>query len=161
MNNDLEKKWREEFDNKFYFQRSSETDNCGEYISGSRAIAWQVYLSARKAAQVEIDKLELSQPVYIRREMENKLKDRDQEIKRLKNKNERFDSFCKEWVYGEENPDYYKTMGEKIKERDELIKELRSLGTCDIDCDGVKCSKTCKKKSMIFEKARKLIGEKQ
>lgn len=86
-NEALEKKWMGEFDNKFSSQWSSETDNCGEYISGSRAIAWQVYLSARKAAQVEIDSL-LNQISDYTRRNEDDIKDRDQEISKLRSVND-------------------------------------------------------------------------
>lgn len=83
-------------------------------------------------------------------ELRDQLKDRDQEIERLKRI---------EQSYKEHTDSLYLTAKEQLKERDELIRDLRSLGTCDIDCDGMKCSKTCKKKSMIFEKARKLTEE--
>ena len=109
-----------------------------------------------------------------------KLKTLEQENERLKNKLGMFGAYgtdeCHECSFGrvtvfkahtkciqcapeEYREEFVENHGAQLKERDQLIKELRSLGTCDIDCDGVKCSKTCKKKSMIFEKARKLIGE--
>lgn len=102
------------------------------------------------------------------------LKNRDQEIERLKAIIERGSEIRNNWENNEyQEASYYTWLDDEnrrieqhslnlevqLKEHDKLIKELRSLGTCDIDCDGVKCSKTCKKKSMIFEKTRKLIGE--
>ena len=90
MTPEQKKKWMGEFDNKFSSQWSSETDNCGEYISGSRAIAWQVYLSARKTAQFETDEQAYLHNTFKEAAVnsESKLKDRDQEISKLKGVNE-------------------------------------------------------------------------
>lgn len=53
---------------------------------------------------------------------------RDAEIERLK-------KFCSEFVYGEENPEYYSTMDEKIQKRDELLEQAREWITVgEIDC---------------------------
>lgn len=46
-------------------------------------------------------------------------------ILELEREKSRLNSFCNEFVYGEENPNYYKTMQEKLTKRDELLK--RSL----------------------------------
>lgn len=49
----------------------------------------------------------------------------------------------------------------QLKERDDLIKEaLPHLSECDDECHANgKCSKSCKNRGMIAEKARKLVGE--
>ena len=155
MNNDLEKKWRKEFDNKFSSQWSSETDNCGEYISSSRAIAWQVYLSARKAAQVEKENQFNSMDSLIKKhaaiiETRNaQLKDRDQEIERLK-----IVEFSSHQIELDRN-----NLLEELKERDDLIKELILFDDCDEHCSDGRHSKGCKKRSELVKKARKLAGE--
>ena len=175
MTPEQEKKWREEA--KTVAENSGAAKPYHDLITNG-------YLAARKAAQVEIDELKEKLRLRTNAEMNEqrmriyqtnlsadlsvKLKDRDQEIERLK---KFIEDQCGEPYENLTSKSEAKAMVElerrvvqdacefQLKERDDLIKELRSLGTCDIDCDGVKCSKTCKKKSMIFEKARKLIGE--
>ena len=88
------------------------------------------------------DKLELSQPVYSRREMENKLKNRDQEISRLKAevhelKHGKHHKYCDQW----------------IKERDELIKEfLRLMLNTSMYFASEDARNVC-------DRARKMVGE--
>lgn len=48
------------------------------------------------------------------------------EKEKLQNRNDQLEGFCKEWVYGEENPDYYETMNSKIKKLNDEIEKLRS-----------------------------------
>lgn len=45
--------------------------------------------------------------------------------KELEHKLERLNKFCKEFIYGEDNPKYYKTMDEKIAEKEARILELK------------------------------------
>lgn len=44
--------------------------------------------------------------------------------KELEHEIERLNRFCKEFIYGEDNPKYYKTMDEKIAEKEARILEL-------------------------------------
>jgi predicted RNase H-like nuclease (RuvC/YqgF family) len=55
------------------------------------------------------------------------------EIERHKNRNAQLEDFCQEFVYGEENPKYYKTMTEEItslksqlSEKEKLIEDNKS-----------------------------------
>lgn len=45
--------------------------------------------------------------------------------KELEHEIERLNKFCKEFIYGEDNPKYYKTMDEKIAEKEARILELK------------------------------------
>lgn len=280
MNNDLEKKWREEFEELIkteYAEKNAyvlvlDKDIDDSYLRSWMNAKWGGYLAARKAAQIEKENQFNSMDYLIKKhaaiiETRNaQLKDRDQEISKLKaeivevrgyncdlaNENRKLQEQCEILIEnadcrGDEDCDHCEAvrvckpcqleieiiegmkkelksleqeisklrsvndslilsnnslieqrdrlnekndpleqeiermkldvkhgcsicatqpevtityLEEQLKEREEMIKELRSLGTCDIDCDGMKCSKTCKKKSMIFEKARKMVGEK-
>lgn len=51
------------------------------------------------------------------------VKSLEQENDRLTNRNNQLEDFCQEFVYGEENPEYYKIMGEKLKDREEMIRK--------------------------------------
>ena len=92
------------------------------------------------------DKLELSQPVYSRREMENKLKNRDQEISRLKAevhelKHGKHHKYCDQW----------------IKEREEMIKEL--IDTFDLFDEVPLPFKILNKMESVVKKAREVLKE--
>lgn len=50
---------------------------------------------------------------------------RDCHIEELEHEIERLNKFCKEFIYGEDNPKYYKTMDEKIAEKEARILELK------------------------------------
>lgn len=146
---DLEKKWMREFDNKFSSQWSSETDNCGEYISGSRAIAWQVYLSARKSAEVEIDGYLKAANMTIER-LRNKLKDRDQEIERLK---------AARRISTDTNQIFYDQLKKQLKEREEMIREAIPYAhkmLWDARTGGF--PEDVKEYEVWLEKAHKLVG---
>ena len=142
MNNDLEKKWREEY-------------RLLGFMDGD-----EIYLAARKAAQVEIDELKLCKNydsfTETSRKFEHKNKELERQLKDLEQENERLKVEIKlsQPLYSR------RELQDQLKEQSELIKQLKALGTCDIDCDGVNCSKTCIKKSVLFEKAKK-IGEKK
>lgn len=59
--------------------------------------------------------------------------DSGKEIERLTNRNNQLEDFCQEFVYGEENPDYYKTMAEKLKEceqENERLKKQTAVKRC-------------------------------
>lgn len=48
-----------------------------------------------------------------------------EEIQKRDAETERLKKFCSEFVYGEENPEYYSTMDEKIQKRDELLERVK------------------------------------
>lgn len=65
--------------------------------------------------------------------MQQQLKQKDAEIKRLGN-------ICKEFIYCEENPSYYKTMEERLKQKDQIneiyylaLKDIKECGYIDWD----------------------------
>lgn len=60
---------------------------------------WDSYIEARKKAQ--------------------------EDINALASQNNRLSDFCNEFVYGEENPEYYSTMTDKLKERDKEVSQLK------------------------------------
>lgn len=45
----------------------------------------------------------------------------------LKNRNKQLEDFCQEFVYGEENPEYYSTMTDKLSKLEENSKYLKEL----------------------------------
>ena len=53
--------------------------------------------------------------------------------KELEHKLERLNKFCKEFIYGEDNPKYYKTMDEKIAEKEARILELKERDERNIE----------------------------
>lgn len=53
------------------------------------------------------------------------------ENEKLKNRNTQLEDFCQEFVYGEENPEYYKTMNQQLDEiKQELKFERNSVDYC-------------------------------
>ena len=115
----------------------------GEYEQGAVQSKWLWFLAGCKTREAEIDELKLSQPIYSRREIENKLKSHEQEIERLKNR-------VKELGF---NNDYVEEVENKNWERDELIKEfLRLMLNTSMYFASEDARNVC-------DRARKMVGE--
>lgn len=136
MTPEQEKKWREEF-------RTLKNKQVAKYVSDHALDTiymddLEIYLAARKAAQVEIDSL-LNQISDYTRRNEDDLENRDQEIERLKLDVKHGCSICAT------QPEVTITsLEEQLKERDELIKEAIEFATGS--------------RSQWIEKARKVVG---
>ncbi len=130
MNKELEEKWREEFEK--YWKEDFNGSECfmfGEYaepvyLTEGIQETWLCYLAARKKAQEEIEEWKDTQK-SLHEAFDQKLEEQSGEIVRLRMENERLNNFCKEFVYGEENPEYYRTMDEELEKRDKLIKQAK------------------------------------
>ena len=95
--------WREEFE---------------EYFAATKPYLFSI-LKDKKKTEFEISKLKFSIGYVSAR------KKAQEEIDRLSNRNAQLEDFCNEFVYGEENPEYYSTMTDKLKERDKEISQLK------------------------------------
>jgi chromosome segregation ATPase len=144
---------RELLSNSYSSNSDLAKEESGEYESGSIQSIWLWFLDGCRKRQVEVDELtwlceNLSSDLKDRNQeisnlktlidenikdisalegfMNSKndaIKSLEQENDRLTNRNNQLEDFCQEFVYGEENPEYYKTMGEKLKDREEMIRE--------------------------------------
>lgn len=64
---------------------------------------------------------------------------RQSEIDKLKNRNLQLEDFCQEFVYGEENPEYYSTMQTKINSlKAELEKANKKIIELELDLEMIK-----------------------
>ena len=148
---ELEIKWRENFEKEFiknpYAMKFdlAKKEN-GEYEQGAVQSKWLWFLAGCKAAQVEmlVSDEKLNEYVGKIYSLEEKLKDREQEIEKWKkcaSDNEQFWQFKRTQLLGQ------------LKERNELIKEFIRLMVNTSMYFGSEDAKR------ICDQARKMVGE--
>lgn len=138
MTPEQEKQWREELIHLIERKNKSEKSCSGckflEHIDGynGESLGWNCTVTGNpEYIYHDKDGCEKRIPdeVYIDEEFEmiyfSARKKAQEEIDRLSNRNSQLEDFCNEFVYGEENPEYYSTMTDKLKERDKEIAQLK------------------------------------
>jgi len=106
------RKWLEEFEN-LYLGKWTEFDVC-------RRAAREAFIAA-KTSSYESDQ-------YFKQRNKDLFDanlDYFDKNRKLQERIKELEKFCAEFVYGEENPEYYKTMDEKLAKRDQLLEQAK------------------------------------
>jgi len=98
----------------------------GKRVSGGRALLLCICHECGSNFEIQRRRFSQLKPcLRCLRKKQNAYKPFYAKIEELEHEIERLNKFCKEFIYGEDNPKYYKTMDEKIAEKEARILELK------------------------------------